>query len=385
MRESMKACIAVADYYVPGQTFVNRHIDKMFGGNTCVIAGRLNDKRETGARFFERRARPGAADLIAAPVMLPLNWLRHGTERVPFGRAKAELKAWLAEQKPDVILSEFGTQGVVLAPLAQELGLPMFTYFRGSDASSRVREASVRRAYRHMFPKLTGVVAVSQFLLDNLADKVGVRHDNAHVIPSGVDVRWFAPEAKRPLSALAVGRMVEKKAPHLTLDAFAEALKIAPDATLTMVGDGPLLAPLRARVAAMGMAHAVSLPGALPHEKVRDIAVGCEVFLQHSLTAENGNTEGLPTAIQEAMAAGCLTVSTRHAGIPEAIDEGETGFLVEERDAEAYTAKVVEAFGMPSGARAEMGARARDVACDRFDNAKLLVRLEALLASAART
>ncbi|KNG95598.1 glycosyltransferase [Pseudaestuariivita atlantica] len=380
----MKACIAVADYYVPGQTFVNRHIEKMFGGNTCVVAGRLNDKRPVDERFFERRARPVLGDVLKAPVMLPFNLWRYGTERVPFGRARVQLMAWLEEQKPDVILSEFGTQGVVLAPIAQAAGIPMFTYFRGSDASSRLREASVRRAYRQMFPRLTGVVAVSQFLLDNLADKAGVRHDNAHVIPSGVDVRWFAPEAKRPLSALAVGRMVEKKQPLMTLDAFAEARKVAPEATLTMVGDGPLLAPLRARVADLGLADAVSLPGALPHEQVREIAVTSEIFLQHSLTADDGNTEGLPTAIQEAMAAACVTVSTRHAGIPEAIDEEVTGFLVDERDAGGYTARVVEAFAMPSTQRAAMGARARDVACERFDNGKLLTKLEEVLTKAAR-
>ncbi|MGR3501431.1 glycosyltransferase [Pseudaestuariivita sp.] len=381
----MKACIAVADYYVPGQTFVNRHIEEMFGGKTCVVAGRLNGKRETGPRFFERRARHGVGDLALAPVMLPWNLWRHGTERVPFGAAKRALLAWLAEQKPDVILSEFGTQGVVLAPIAREAGIPMFTYFRGSDASSRLREASVRRAYRYMFPKLTGVVAVSQFLLDNLKREVGVTHPNAHVIPSGVDVRWFAPEKKRPRSAFAVGRMVEKKAPMLTLEAFAEALKVAPDAHLTMIGDGPLLAPLRARVAALGLESFVSLPGALPHAEVRNIAVRSEIFLQHSLTAENGNTEGLPTAIQEAMAAGCLTVSTRHAGIPEAIDDGETGFLVEEGHAPAYTARVVEAFGMSRETARGFGARARDAACARFDNARLLTKLEALLADAARS
>ena len=84
--------------------------------------------------------------------------------------------------------------------------------------------------------------------------------------------------------------------------------------------------------------------------------------------------KNLPTAIQEAMACGCITVSTRHAGIPEAIDEGETGFLVDEHDAAGFTRAIAAAFAVPD--TSAMGSKARQVAEERFDNDVLLAKLE---------
>lgn len=232
-----------------------------------------------------------------------------------------------------------------------------------------------------MMPRLEGIFAVSQFLLDNLARR-DIRHPNAVVIPSGVDVRRFVPGDKTPLSCLGVGRFVEKKAPLLTIRAFAEATQDLDDAHLTMIGDGDLLESARSLVSELGIAHKVSLPGALPHEDVRQHLERTEFYIQHSVTANNGNTEGLPTAIQEAMSAGCITVSTRHAGIPEAVEEGRSGFLVDELDEVAFSNAIRDAVKLPEEKRREMAAYARAVALEKFDNAKLLTQLEQALATA---
>jgi glycosyltransferase involved in cell wall biosynthesis len=231
----------------------------------------------------------------------------------------------------------------------------------------------MRAAYRKMMPRLTGVFSVSQFLLDNLA-RHGISHPDSTVIPSGVDIRRFAPQAKVPLSFLAVGRFVEKKAPMTTLRAFAEATANQPDARLDFIGDGPLLEPTRALAEELGVTAKLRFHGAQPHNTVRDRLMSTQFFLQHSITARDGNTEGLPTAIQEAMACGCITVSTRHAGIPEAIDEGETGFLVDEHDEVGFAKAIAAAINVPD--HSAMSARARQVAEQRFDNHVLLKLLE---------
>jgi glycosyltransferase involved in cell wall biosynthesis len=272
-----------------------------------------------------------------------------------------------------VILAEFGTQALALAPLANALGIPIFTYFRGTDASKAIRTERMRSAYRKMMPRLTGVFSVSQFLLDNLA-KHGISHPDSMVIPSGVDIRRFAPQAKVPLSFLAVGRFVEKKAPMTTLRAFAQATADLPHARLDFIGDGPLLEPTRALAEELGIATKLRFHGAQPHNTVRDKLMSTQFFLQHSVTARDGNTEGLPTAIQEAMACGCITVSTRHAGIPEAIDEGETGFLVDEHDEAGFATAIAAAINVPD--LSAMSARARQAAEQRFDNHVLLKLLE---------
>jgi len=379
----MKAAIVVGTYYSPGQTFVNRHIDHLYGGAVCVIADKLTAEAPENGRFLavgDDATERGGVERALRPFARGLNHLRHGSSRMPWGASKRAALDFLKHHQPDVILAEFGPQGVALAPIANAAGIPMFCYFRGSDASSRLRHDHVQRAYRKMMPRLAGVFAVSQFLLDNLAS-VGVTHPNAHVIPSGVDVRRFVPGDKIPGSVLGIGRFVEKKSPLLTIRAFAEAAKGLPEAHLTMIGDGELLEPARALVAELGLGEQVSLPGALPHEEVRAHLAKAEIYAQHSVTANNGNTEGLPTSIQEAMATGCVIVSTQHAGIPEAVTQDETGYLVPEQDAEGYTRALRDALTLGAAPKTEMARKAREVAMARFDNAELLIRLEQEIAS----
>ncbi|GGG60607.1 colanic acid biosynthesis glycosyltransferase WcaL [Salipiger pallidus] len=371
----MKICIVTSDYFVPGETFINRHIEHAFGGNTCVLAGRFNGNDPLGKPLFVRRSRLSAADRVRAPFAMGWNALTEHTGRLPFGANRARLAAWLRESQVDVILAEFGTQALVISKLAQELGLPCFTYFRGTDASFALRQARTVRAYRRMMPRLAGVFSVSQFLLDNLA-RHGVTHPNAHVVPSGVDIRRFTPEAKGPGSFLAVGRMVEKKAPQVTLRAFATAAK-GREAHLTFIGDGPLLEECRSMAADLGVADQVTFTGALPHDEVRQHLQRTETFLQHSVTAQNGNTEGLPTAIQEALACGCITLSTIHAGIPEAVDHGTNGLLVDEWDEAGFATRIAEILNMDD--RSAMTRAARATAEAKFDNDVLLTKMEGII------
>jgi glycosyltransferase involved in cell wall biosynthesis len=370
----MRACIATSEYHLGGETFINRHIAELFGGQTVVVCGRFNGANPYDKPVFARRGRrTGPADLLTAPYWLLRNRLVHATSRLPFGQAKRDLTAFLRAQGVEVILAEFGTQALAVAPLGREMGLPVFTYFRGTDASKALGQPRIVEAYRRMMPQLAGVFAVSQFLLDNLA-RHGVTHPRARVIPSGVDVRRFRPGDKRPRSCLAVGRFVEKKAPLTTLRAFAVATRDMPDASLDFVGDGPLLEQCRQEAEALGATGRVTFHGSLAHDRVRDLLAQAQFFLQHSVTDRQGNTEGLPTAIQEAMAAGCVTVSTRHAGIPEAIEEGVQGFLVEERDEEGFREAIRRALSLEDPGT--MGAAARVKAEARFDNKKLLAELE---------
>lgn len=376
----MRACIIVENYPSPGQTFVNRHIEHLFGGHTSVVATHKCENT-TGERpilglqqFRQRRS-------VASKLYDLKHYAQYGSKTIPYGAEKAALLKFWKDHGTEFVLAEFGPQGVSIAPIAAEAGLPMFCYFRGSDASSRIRHAHVQRAYRKMTPQLDGVFAVSQFLLDNLAS-VGVRHENSHVIPSGVDVRRFYPAEKTRGSVVFIGRFVEKKHPLLTIRAFAKATQNIPHAHLTMIGDGALLPAAQDFVSQLGIPKKVQFLGALPHAQVRSYLQKSEIYLQHSVTAANGNTEGLPTAIQEAMASGCVTVSTRHAGIPEAIEEGATGYLVDEYDEMEFAAALRKALTLPQGEITEMAKRARSVAEEKFDNGLLLEQLEKVITSA---
>lgn len=371
----MKTAIATSDYFVMGETFINRHIAHLFGGDTCVVCGRANGQDPLGKPLFTRRAPLTPLDKIRAPFAAASGALLHGTSRLPFGDNRRRLAGFLRDQGVQVILAEFGTQALVMAKLGNDLGIPVFTYWRGTDASKMLRSAQRVRSYRLMMPRLAGMFSVSQFLLDNLAAH-GVRHDNAHVVPSGVDIRRFTPGDKRPGSFLAVGRMVAKKAPQVTLNAFAKAAR-GRDAHLTFIGDGPLLDASRTQAAHLGIADQVTFTGALPHDQVRKHLLSTEIFLQHSVTAPDGNTEGLPTAIQEALACGCITISTRHAGIPEAVEDGVNGLLVDEWDETGFADRISQILGTPD--RSAMARAARATAEARFDNDIGLARVEQVI------
>jgi colanic acid/amylovoran biosynthesis glycosyltransferase len=107
-----------------------------------------------------------------------------------------------------------------------------------------------------------------------------------------------------------------------------------------IVGDGPLRARLEAEVAARGLGDVVQLRGAMPHLEVRDLIARSHLLLAPSVVAADGDEEGLPTVIKEAMAVGLPVVATRHSGIPEIVIDGETGRLVAERDDEALAGAV---------------------------------------------
>lgn len=371
----MKTAIATSDYFVMGETFINRHIQHLFGGDTCVVCGRFNGEDPLGKPLFSRRAPLTTLDKIRAPFAAAFGAACHGTSRLPFGDNQHHLAMFLRAQGVKVILAEFGTQALVMAKLGNDMGIPVFTYWRGTDASKMLRSRQRVRSYRLMMPRLAGMFSVSQFLLDNLAAH-GIHHDNAHVVPSGVDIRRFAPGDKRPGSFLAVGRMVAKKAPQVTLNAFARSAR-GRDAHLTFIGDGPLLEDCRALAASLGVADQVSFTGALPHDDVRRHLLATEVFLQHSVTAKDGNTEGLPTAIQEALACGCITISTRHAGIPEAVEDGVNGLLVDEWDEDGFGARIAQILDTPD--RSAMASAARATAEAKFDNDIGLARVEHII------
>jgi colanic acid/amylovoran biosynthesis glycosyltransferase len=363
------------------ETGVRRHIGLLFGGNTVILC----ERREPGFEsdkpaFVSISGRSGARVTVEREIGKAVQSLRYRCSGVPFGSVRREMEAFLRAQGVKAIVAEFGHLGGNLAPIGNALGIPVFVYFRGFDASKRLRSPRIVRRYRAAMPRLAGVVSVSQFLLDNLAAK-GISHPNSAVIPTGVDTELFVPREKDPHLLLAVGRIVEKKAPLLTIDAFAAAAADFPDHRLEIIGEGEMRQAAEAHARRLGLAGRIVFHGLKDHAFVREKIARAQVFLQHSVTAADGNTEGLPTSIQEAMACGTAVVSTRHAGIPEAIREGETGLLVDEHDGEGFALSLRRLLADPETAR-RMGEAARAVAVDRFEFRKLHARLEEMIRAA---
>ena len=258
------------------------------------------------------------------------------------------LRRHLRARRTDVVLAEYGTRGIQLVSACKRTGIPLVTHFYGYDGSARTIFEKHADGYRRLFRHGGPLVVVSRHMAATLTG-IGADPGTLSVIACGVDPQPGAemPAFGDPPVFLAVGRFVEKKAPHLTILAFGALLRDVPDARLRMVGDGPLFGPCRQLVKALGIEGCVEFLGALPHEELPALYRASRAFVQHSMEASTGDTEGMPVAILEAGAAGLPVVTTRHAGIPEAVIDGETGYLV------------------PEGGIDEMADRLRALAGDR--------------------
>ena len=376
-----KVCIFTYSYMHRHHTMVNFHIDNMFDGNSCAC---VIDEREFKTvdrpRLVRNDIERGFVDAVLGPLVKISNRFRKLPAYSIYGSERKAILAFLAREKPDVILCEFGCIGVDVARAIGDLGLPIFTYYRGYDATMRVRSKRQQNLIRKAFKKMTGVFFVSDFLRRNLAE-YGLEHPNSHVFPSGVNTDKFTPADKKKLSFIAVGRLIEKKRPDLTVEAFCKEAKAFPEATLDVLGGGPMLDTCRQIVEREGMTAQVTLHTEQPHENVLKSLREAEFFLQHSVTSPGGDAEGAPTSIQEALACGCTVIATRHAGIPDLVEEGKTGFLVDEMDLDGYRKWIRAALtGEIDAAAVSKASRAFAVA--NLDNRRLIKRVEAVLESA---
>jgi hypothetical protein len=174
---------------------------------------------------------------------------------------------------------------------------------------------------------------------------------------------------------LHVGRLVEKKGTALLLDAMVEIRKHVPAARLAVIGEGPLGDALRARSARLGLDAHVEWLGRVPHDAVRAWMRRATLLAVPSITARDGDAEGLPTVIPEAGAAGLPTVGSDHSGIPEAVIDGKTGFVVPEGDSVRLAGRIIELLGDPARAAA-LGVAARALVEEQFDSKRQTERLE---------
>jgi glycosyltransferase involved in cell wall biosynthesis len=283
----------------------------------------------------------------------------------------------------DVALAEYGMTGVEVLGACLAARIPLVVHFHGFDASSKPVIQRYLSGYRRMFAAASAVVAVSAPMRAQLI-AWGAPEERTHLNSYGVDEARFvgAAPADAPALFVAVGRFVEKKAPQLTLRAFGQVLRVDPSARLIMVGEGPLLDPTRRLAAELGLQQSVEFPGAQHPEQISAFMQRARAFVQHSVTAPDGDSEGTPVAIIEAQMSGLPVVSTRHAGIPDVVIDGETGFLVNEGDVAGMGRMMARLASQPALA-ARLGESARRRALAGYTLSRHLEQLAGILSAVA--
>jgi glycosyltransferase involved in cell wall biosynthesis len=331
----MKICVAFPNKgYSYSETFIRDHVERL-PAEVSVLCGGM----------FPLFHSKGAQPLIPRWLSGLCYFLRKtpgGEERVA-GIERRVVVHFLKRTGARALLAEYGLTGVTLMEVCAAARVPMIVHFHGFDAYHETPLNRLGRQYPRMFESCAAVIAVSRDMEKQLL-ALGAVREKLHYIPYGVDVQLFQgadPATAAPVF-LAVGRFVDKKAPHLTILAFRKVLERCPQARLVMVGDGDLWEACKQLVRALGVGAAVELRGPQTHDEVAVAMRSARVFVQHSVQASYGDSEGTPVAVLEASAAGLPIVSTLHAGIKDVVVHGETGFLVAECDVDTMAQHMIE-------------------------------------------
>jgi len=367
---SLRLCIVQPAIGNISETFLQAQAD-ILPCETVVVHGKtpqIEGQKVLSESFPARAGRKLWRTLCG----LPWQWDRQHAYATAFRHHRA-----------DVVLAQYGPTGTRVVDACRQTGIPLVVQFHGYDASVHEVIEREREGYHKIFRHAAAVVAVSRHMRDRLAG-LGANPDTLYWNPYGVNVELFrgAAPAGNPPVFLAVGRLVPKKAPLRTIEAFANGTTDCPEAQLRIIGDGPLMDESRELASRLGVADRVVFLGAQPHDVVQQEMQRARAFVQHSVTADDGNCEGTPNSVLEASASGLPVIATRHAGIPDVIVEEETGLLVDEKDVDGMAEHMRRICEQPALA-GELGQSGRQRIRDHFTMEAGIDRLWQILNGAA--
>ena len=319
------------------ETFVQAHIDHLAGRKFVLYGGAFPVYDHEGK--FLIRSKIGLLFYLFQKKILR-------RQRINV-RIKA-LRNYLIENNIDVVFAEYGMVGAMVTEACKMAGVPLIIHFHGADVYYHKNLKEYGALYRTAFNYASAFVAVSADMALRL-EELGAPLEKIYNASCGVDTDAFARlDISNTLPHfLAVGRFVEKKSPQSVVKAFKLVVDEVPDAKLWMVGDGPLFDETRALIDQLSLKDHIILTGVLKPTDIKGLMKGMRGFVQHSVVAANGDSEGTPVTILEASSSGLPVVSTRHAGIKEAVVDGFTGFLTDEYDVAGMAANIVKLAKSP--------------------------------------
>lgn len=372
MPESTIAIIAV-DPDAPAETYVRQHIRRIMPGRTVVVYFQGEGKCLSGIPSIkvERAASFGR---IGQAFRSGYNCMMHGYPGAVTGRSAANVTRFLQDHGVKAAFAEFGSTGCAILPVCRALGIKLIVNFHGYDATVMPRRWVIRQAYKHLDKYVDGYVCGSNHFAGVLRG-IGLDAEKINVVPCGIELDEFdATAEKDPNLIIAVGRLTPKKSPQSTIRAFAGVKEHFPVARLEMIGDGPLMPECKNLVIELGLESHVILHGSKPHDFVKEKLKHASVFVQHSVTAPNGDTESQGISLLEAMASGVPVVTTDHNGFSETVQHGDTGLLVDEHDVQAMSDSIKRLLADP-GLRYRLGISGRRRVEMEFDSSLLTTKL----------
>jgi colanic acid/amylovoran biosynthesis glycosyltransferase len=355
------------------------HIYRQVTGLRDVQTFVMTKKMQNTDRFpFE--------DIEVIPAPRP-NPFRHGwlkfVDRQPPIVYRGEyqlLDNLLGRRGADLMHIYFGHTGVHLLPFIQCWDKPCIVSFHGADVMLKAESPDYAAKLRRVFHSVPLVLARSRSLERRLI-RLGCPPEKIRINRTGIPLPRF-PMVRReaPVEGrwrfLQACRLIPKKGLTTCLRAFALFHREHPRAELLIAGKGPLQPALEALAGQLGVSGHVHFTGFLSQKDLLELYHGCHIFLHPSEMPADENQEGIPNSILEAMATGMPVLATRHGGIPEAVEDGRCGALVDERDYQALAAEMKK-ITRTQHSFGEMGALASESIAANFEQRTQIAQLEA--------
>ncbi len=254
-------------------------------------------------------------------------------------------KGVLKQERARLIHAHFGPQGVAMLPLKRWLKLPLITTFYGYDATQLPREEAWGSAYQRLFRE-GDLFLVEGNTMKRALTAIGCPPGKIRIQHIGIDTEKFQFRERKPVAGgkiilLFCGRFVEKKGLLYALKAARLFVNEGRSLEFRIIGDGPLRSCVESFILENNLGQYVRLLGYQTHDVFVEELKTAHLYIQPSVTARNGDSEGgAPTTLLEAQASGVPVLSTHHADIPEAVINGKSGFLVPERSPEALAERL---------------------------------------------
>ncbi|MCQ2102581.1 MAG: glycosyltransferase [Fibrobacter sp.] len=297
---------------------------------------------------------------------------------LPCGKFAKAIREWDAR----FIHAHFGTNGALIEATARKTDRPLIVTFHGVDVGILMNDRIpldylfYKRVYRRMFESAQLMLPASQELAECLV-KLGAPAHKIRIHRLGVDVSAFTPYERpdRPAQFLMIGRQVEKKGFEYGIRAFAKIAGKFPGSTLTLVGKGPLMENLQALAAELRISDKVIFKGSVPAKEMPALMADYDVLVAPCIVAGNNDRDSGLIVLKEAGASAMASIGTFCGGLPEIIDNGNSGFLVGQHEVDSL-AESMEALASSYSLRIQMGKAARLKMEQEYDTVRQNAALE---------
>lgn len=232
------------------------------------------------------------------------------------------------------IHAHFGTNAVDILPFAKKYKIPLAVTFHGFDASQALSDKRYRKKLPKLFEYASAIIIVSNHMKETLDLKRWI--EKVHLIPCGVNINEFEVNKTKDdtdiVRILHSGRLTGKKGVPDLIRVFHKLSDTHNNIELHIVGDGEEINICKDLVNKFDIKQSVKFYGSVSREKVRQIMEKSDIFVLNSRVDDNGDMEGTPVTLLEAMSVKIPVISTYHAGIPDVVKDGLNGLLVPEKD-----------------------------------------------------